>query len=216
MPALLIGRAGAATDDLAAALDATVEVPPAVEPDLDGDGWGWTWSSVIDGWADDLAAGEPVDRVVVCSWAPPVPATPLAELDPARWVAEVEVELATWSRAVVAASARCAPGGSVVVVAERPSPLDAGGRAATLAVGEGLATFARSAALVHGPRRVRVNLVATALWTAPEVLLGLAPPLPGFPGTVGREVAGAVRALWSDDACGITGTIVRADSGRSW
>jgi hypothetical protein len=213
---LLIGRAGAATDELAAALGAVVEAAPDVRPELDADGWSWTWAPAVDAWADRLAAGPPAERVAVCTWAPAQPATAMAELDAARWVAEVEVELATWSRAVVAAAARCAPGGSVVVVAERPSALDANGRVTTLAVGEGLATFARSAALVHGARRVRVNVVATALWTVPDELLGMPPALPDYPGTVAREVAGAVRALWSDDACGITGTVVRADAGRSW
>lgn len=214
MTALLIGRSGAAIDELASALGASRAPTP---PEVSVTGAAWDWAPAIEAWAEDLAAGEPVDRVVLCTWAtPPGPPVDLVDLDPATWAAEVEVELATWSRAVVAAAQRCGPGGSVVVVVERPSPLDAAGRVATLAVAEGLATFARSAALVHGARGVRVNVVTTALWTAPPDLLGMPPALAGFPGTVGREVTGAVRVLWSDDACGITGTTVRADSGRSW
>ena len=68
----------------------------------------------------------------------------------------------------------------------------------------------------HGARGVRANVVGTEIATAPELLLGLAPPLPSFPGTVDQQVAGAVRLLLSPDASGITGTLVRADSGRAW
>lgn len=226
--ALLIGRAGPTTDELAGALDAVVDLAPPVVAaplvPLDGAaGLDWDWGPAIEAWAEDLAQGEPVDRLAVCAWPSDPGSTPspdaagdLVDLDLDGWMAEVEVELATWSRAVVAATRRCTPGGSVVVVVERPAPLEASGRATALAVAEGLAAFARSAALVHGARGVRVNVVATALWSEPEVLLGPAPALASFPGTVARDVAGAVRALWSDDTCGVTGTVVRADSGRSW
>lgn len=220
--ALLIGRAGPTTGELAGALDATEVAPPLVSTSGSA-ALGWDWGPTIDAWADELAQGEPLDRLAVCTW-PSAPGSSrsgdlpldLIDLDPDDWMTEVEVELATWSRAVVAATQRCAPGGSVVVVVERPSPLEAAGQTATLAVAEGLAAFARSAALVHGARGVRVNVVGTALWSAPEVVLGTAPALDSFPGTVAHEVAGAVRALWSEDTCGVTGTVVRADSGRSW
>lgn len=210
---LLISRPGPATGDLAAALGARAGVPaPAVsEADLD-----WTWAAALDSWARDLDGQIETDRVVVCSWPEPTAPRAMVDRTPNDWVLDVEAELATWVLAIAAAARSCASGGSVVVVVERPSPLDADGRAAELTVAEGLVAFTRSAALVHGERNVRVNVVTTALWTAPNELLGLAPPLPSFPGTVEREVAGAVRSLWSEDACGISGTVVKADGGRSW
>jgi hypothetical protein len=61
-----------------------------------------------------------------------------------------------------------------------------------------------------------VNAVGTQISTAPEKLLGLAPALSSFPGTIHKEVAGAVRMVLSPDASGVTGTLVRADSGRAW
>lgn len=213
MSALLLGRSGAATNELAAALDAVVGEPP---PDVTISGTAWNWASEVEVWAQGVAAGAPAAHIALCTWAPAAPPVSLADQDPRDWAEAVEVELAIWSRGIGAAAQRCTPGGSVVAVVERPSPLDAFGRVATLAVAEGLVGFARSAALAHGPRNVRVNVVATALWTAPQDLLGSAPPLSGFPGTVGHEVAGAVRILWSDDACGISGTVIRADLGRSW
>lgn len=213
MEPLLISRTSSANDDLAASLEAKVAVtaPTVSTPDLD-----WSWSDALDAWARELDGQIETDRLAVCTWMPPSAPRPLVERAPDDWVLDVEVELATWVLAIAAAARSCASGGSVVVVVERPSPLDANGRAAELTVAEGLVAFTRSAALVHGERNVRVNVVTTALWTAPDNLLGLAPPLPSFPGTVGREVAGAVRTLWSEDACGISGTVVRADGGRSW
>ncbi|MEO6988578.1 MAG: SDR family oxidoreductase [Aquihabitans sp.] len=213
MEPLLISRTGPATDDLAAALEAKLApVAPTVStPDLD-----WNWSDDLDAWASDLHSQIDTDRVAVCTWKAGSAPRPLAERTPDDWVLDVEAELATWVLAIGAAARSCTSGGSVVVVVERPSPLDADGRTAELTVAEGLVAFTRSAALVHGERNVRVNVVTTALFTAPDDLLGLAPPLPSFPGTVKHEVAGAVRSLWSEDACGISGTVVRADGGRSW
>jgi hypothetical protein len=42
------------------------------------------------------------------------------------------------------------------------------------------------------------------------------PPLGSFPGSIERDVVGAVRALLSDDVAGLTGQAVHADAGRSW
>lgn len=210
---LLIARPGATTDDLAAALGARVAVlaPAVTAPDL-----AWTWAAALESWAAEVDDQITADRVVICTWPEPTGPRSMVDLTPGDWVTHVEAELATWVLAIVTAARSCASGGSVVVVVERPSPLDGAGRVAELTVAEGLITFARSAALVHGERDVRVNVVTTALWTVPDRLVGMAPALPSFPGTVQREVAGAVRSLWSEDTCGITGTTVRADGGRSW
>lgn len=128
----------------------------------------------------------------------------------------VEYELGLWFEASVAAARRCSDGGSMVIVAERPAALDSPGHSETVTVAEGLATLARSLGINEGDRGVRVNQLVTELFTAPDTLLGLAPLLESFPGTIGNEIAGAVRMLWSSDASGVTGTVLRADCGRSW
>lgn len=208
----LIAHPGAAADDLAAALatEVVIRTPALVSTDP-----AWEWADPLQEWSLDLD-GLDTDRIAVCTWPAPSAPFDLVDRDLDRWVRDVEVELAIWTLAIGAAVRSCRDGGSVVVVVERPAPIDASGRAAELTVAEGLVTFARSAALVHGERGVRVNVVTTALWTAPDHLLGMGAALHSFPGTVEREVAGAVRSLWSDDTCGITGTVVRADGGRSW
>jgi NAD(P)-dependent dehydrogenase (short-subunit alcohol dehydrogenase family) len=180
--------------------------------------WSWGWAPEVSRWGEQLRAGPPVGSAVVCSWdaADLPPPTPMVELTPPEWVRQVEVPLAVWSTAVVGAAERCRDGGSLVVVVELPAALDGTGRAGLVAVAEGVVALARSAALVHGERGVRVNVVAAELATAPATAAGTAPALPGFPGRAAHEVAGAVRMLLSSDAAGVTGTLIRADCGRAW
>jgi NAD(P)-dependent dehydrogenase (short-subunit alcohol dehydrogenase family) len=154
------------------------------------------------------------ERVVVCTWTDAAPAAPLVELEPAGWRRQVEWPSALWYSTLVAVSARCADGGSVVVVADRPASLDVAGHGAAVTVAEGVANVVRSLAAREGGRGVRVNTVFSALHTPKSDLTGSPPPLPTFPGTVDREVAGAVRMLLSDDAAGITGTAISATGGR--
>jgi NAD(P)-dependent dehydrogenase (short-subunit alcohol dehydrogenase family) len=222
-----IGAAVPTTWELADAVGATVRI---VAPDLTAadpvapgraaagpvaDPWSGPGADRLAAFRTAIAARE-VDRIVVCTWPGEVEATAARHVDLDRWRREVEFPLACWSSALVAAATSCGDGGSVVVVVEHPAALDAAGHATTVAVGEGLFALARSAALAMGPRGVRVNVVSTQLSTAPRTLLGSPPPLASFPGRVEVEVAGAVRMLLSDDAVGVTGTVVRADCGRSW
>jgi enoyl-[acyl-carrier-protein] reductase (NADH) len=209
---LFLGTDDDAARALAAALDAEVLRLPAYEP---GDGWDWSWSAVLEGWRAGAARGEIADHVVVCTWAP-APVRTLLDTSRETWLAEAEWWIALGYVALDVALARCRDGGSVVVVVERPAALDAAGHATTVAVADGRLALSRSLALAHGGRGVRVNAVTTEVSTAPAVLLGSPPPLAAFPGTVEREVAGAVRLLLSPDAVGITGTVVRADCGRAW
>jgi NAD(P)-dependent dehydrogenase (short-subunit alcohol dehydrogenase family) len=182
-----------------------------------GDTWSWGWAPAVSAWGAALRDGPLAASAVVCTWDATdlPPATPLVDLTPEAWVRQVELPLALWSTAVVAAAERCRDGGSLVVVVELPAALDGEGRADVVAVAEGVVTLARSAALVHGERGVRVNVVASELTTVPATLTGMAPALPGFPGRAAHEVAGAVRMLASPDAAGVTGTVVRADCGRA-
>lgn len=180
-------------------------------PDLPLEGG---WGDLLATWRASIDAGPPTDRVVVCAWTDPGPPVPMAELPPAAWRARVEWPTALWFTTLVAAAHRCADGGALVVVVERPATLDAPGHAPTVAVGDGVVNLVRSLAAVEGARGVRVNAVTTELHTAPDPLLGAAPPLATFPGRVEVEVAGAVRLLLSPDAAGITGTALAADCGR--
>jgi NAD(P)-dependent dehydrogenase (short-subunit alcohol dehydrogenase family) len=212
---LLIGHDLEATRQLGASLGLPIQSPPTLA-DAPTEGWDWPWRDALATWGEELRSAPQPDAVVVCTWPEPTPAIALVDLGHRRWIDQVELPVATWFTAVSAAASLCADGGSVVVVAERPAALDCLGRSDMTALAEGLAALTRSAALIHGPRRCRVNLVTTELFSAPDTLLGMPPPLPSFPGSPGNEIAGAVEMLWSPAAAGVTGTVVRADCGRAW
>ncbi len=214
--ALVVGRAIDPVRELAAHLGGELAAVPELAPSADPARWDEGWIEPVGAWGRELRDGPPVPHVVVCTWRPDYAPQALVERAPADWSASVERELGLWFEASVAAARRCSDGGSLVLLVERPAALDAPGHGDAVVVAEGLATLARSLGINEGGRGVRVNLVTTELWTAPEQMLGLPPLLASFPGRVGVEAAGAVRALWSDDAVGISGTVVRADGGRSW
>jgi hypothetical protein len=211
---LVVGLPTPHTQELAIALASELLRAPSLPPS--GDGFGWGFVDELATWAAALRDGPPVPSVVVCTWMPSTPARALVDVDAGGWMDGVEWPMALWFSAIQAAADRCADGGSIVVVVERPAPIDSHGRATTTALAESLSALVRSVALIHGPRGVRANVVATEVDTAPEVLLGLSPALATFPGAPAREVAGAVRMLLGADAAGVTGTVVRADCGRSW
>ncbi len=208
---LFVGLDCPPTRELADALSSELVAPPPLPA---ADGWSWSFADDIDRFAASLAEGPPVDRVVVCTWDADYPTGALVDMDADAWMAHVERPLALWYAVAAAAAERCADGGAIAVVVERPAPIDSDGHAGATAVAEGLVTLARSLALVHGPRGVRANSVGTVIATAPETLLGHAPALASYPGSIGREIAGAVRMVLSPDASGVTGTLVRADGGR--
>jgi NAD(P)-dependent dehydrogenase (short-subunit alcohol dehydrogenase family) len=211
---LVIGRDLEATRSLSAHVGATLTSAP--DASLLDDDWDWPWRDQLNSWERELLGQPEAENVAVCAWPDHAPAVAMADLDDTQWRRQVELPLATWFVAMKAAADRCRDGGSVVVVVERPASLDCAGRADLLAVADGLIALTRCAALIEGARGVRFNAVTTELFSAPEPLLGMPPPLRTFPGTAQGEVAGAVRMLWSPDAVGITGTVVRADCGRAW
>ncbi|HEX4082116.1 MAG TPA: SDR family oxidoreductase, partial [Acidimicrobiales bacterium] len=137
------------------------------------------------------------------------------DVDGTAWMSQLEQRLTTWAVATKVGIARCADGGAVVVVVERPAAFDGVGRSMLVGIADGVLGLVRAVAVSEGPRAVRVNAVTTELWTAPAELLGPTPALASFPGRVDVEVAGAVRLLLSEDAAGVTGSVVSSDGGRA-
>jgi hypothetical protein len=169
-------------------------------------------------WRDAAVGGaEKFARVVVAAW-PPVAAAGAALLStpPEAWLARAEDPIARWVFALGVAAARCADGGAIVAVLERPAPLDSAGFAPESAVADAASALVRSLARSEGPRGVRVNAVATSVRIAPAQPVAPAPALASFPGALEREVAGAVRMLLGADASGVTGQVLAADCGRTW
>lgn len=170
----------------------------------------------LEAWRTAVAAGPAVARLVVAPWPDAQVGAAVDDLDPASWEARAERPLAAWVAALGAAVTRCADGGTLVAVVERPSPLDCAGWAPESAVADAVEALVRSLGRSEGPRAVRVNAVTTPHRFVTGEVVQPAPPLATFPGTVEHDVAGAVRLLLSPDAVGITGTVVHADQGRSW
>ena len=162
-------------------------------------------------------------QVVVAAWAPVRPVRAVVELDLDVWVDSVEAPVALWSAALGVAARQVADGGGVVAVVDRPSPLDCAGHGPEVAVADAVEAMVRSLGRSEGPRGVRVNLVTTPVRTAPGGasdpdgrVVAPPPPLDRYPGTIEDDVAGAVRMLLGPGAVGLTGTVLHADSGRSW
>lgn len=198
---------------LTRSLGAELVVVPMLEADAD---WGFAdelshWRSV--GGADYSGSA---DHVVVAPWWPePTPAS-FDEMGADDWVSTMELPIATWAAALGVAVQSCADGGAIVAVIDRAAPLDCAGWSAVTAVCDAVEAFVRSLARSEGGRGVRVNAVTTPARLGDTTPVNPAPSLQRFPGTIDHEVAGSVRSLLSDDASGVTGTIVDADCGRAW
>lgn len=202
---LLVGTDTGPVRALAAAIDADLALLPAAPSD-----------EALEDWRAELGAGPPRPRVVVAPWRDVVAPGSVDDLDPASWEARAEGPLAAWVAALGVAVARCADGGTVVAVVERPTPLDCAGWAPESAVADAVEALVRSLGRSEGPRGVRVNAVTTPARFVTGEVVAPPPPLASFPGTVEVEVAGAVRLLLDDAAGGLTCAVVHADQGRSW
>lgn len=217
---LLVGSATAEVEVLCEGLSADMVVVPAPRraPAITTtDAPDWPWAAALDAWRAEACAAPVYPRIVVAVWDEDVGSpAPLATLGLEGWFARHEAPLARWFAAMGVASRRCAGGGAIVAVIERPSPLDCAGWAAETALGDAVESMVRSLARAEGSRNVRVNAVTTPTRLAPEHLVDPAPPLARYPGSVDPDVLGAVRLLLDDGAIGVTGTVVDVDAGRSW
>ncbi len=214
MGILVIGQDDPPTRQLQGALaaDHLLAFPALAAP---GDSWAWGWRDDLERWERQAAELGRFDSVVVCCWDAVEVAVQFVDLSPRAWLEHLERRLALWMIAAKVGVGRCADGGSLVMVVERPAALDTLGRSALVGAAEGVLSLSRCMAASEGRRGVRVNAVATELWTVPDELLGPAPALTSFPGRVDAEVAGAVRMLLSDDAVGVTGSVSTPDGGRA-
>lgn len=202
---LLLGTPTSAVRTLADQLGAElVEVP------LGGD------DATHESWRADVAGGSPAERIVVAVWLDAPVAGTVDDLDSASWEHRCEGPIATWMVAMGAAAARCADGGVVVAVVDRPAPLDCIGWAPESAVSDAVEALTRSLGRSEGTRGVRVNAVTTPTRLTSGDVVQPSPPLARFPGRLEEDVLGAVRLLLSDEAVGLTGHVAHADAGRSW
>jgi hypothetical protein len=172
-------------------------------------------ASALEAWRAEQGAHAAQASVVVALPAAAAGA-PLDETDAGAWLARAEDPIARWVFALGVAAARCADGGAIVAVVDRPAPLDCAGFAPEAAVADAACALARSLARAEGGRGVRVNAVVTSARLAPERPVDPAPALASFPGAYEREVAGAVRLLLAGEAAGVTGQVLAADCGRTW
>ncbi len=211
---LILGDQSEGTRRLASAIDAgtLIEVP---EPLPETSSWEWTYKPTLASWRSENRERQPAGSIVVCAWPRALERVPLVERPELDW-RSMEVELARWTTALQLAGELCRGGGAIVLVTELPCALDAAGLVPLVGLSQGLIAFARSIAAAEGSRNVRANCVTTQLWSTPPELAGSAPFLPSYPGSIEREVAGAVRMLLSPDSSGVSGCVVPADGGRTW
>ena len=201
---LLMATEADAPMRLAKALDADFSpLPAASEPES------------FEAWRREAMSGEPREAIVVAAWLDAPSQAELMDVDATAWRRRFELPYLLWNFALGAASRRVADGGAVVGVVQAPAALDAPGWTPELAIADGVFSLIRSLAAAEGPRDVRANLVNTPIGLVEGEVIAPAPPLEGFPGSIERHVAGAVRTLLSPDAVGLTGRVLAADGGRS-
>lgn len=177
---------------IAEGLGAVLDELPAVVLDP-----AWTASPVIETWREAQRSVAPVDSLVVAVWPETVAPSSVVTLDLEEWSARLETSFALWFCALDVACDRCAEGGQVVAVTERPEAKDSAGWSLESAVADAVEVMVRSLALVHRSRRVRIHVVSTSA------------RLRGRTGTLVADVVGAVAMLLEADAPGVTTAVIR-------
>lgn len=204
---------------MAATLGAShVAVPSCPKPADEHDGELVAWASAehLDRWRGENSDGPLVPAVVVAVWPEVHAPMALMGTPASEFVRRSEWPFVAWVAALGVAVSRCADGGSIVAVVERPSPLDCAGWAPESGTADAVEALIRSLARSEGHRGVHANAVATPSRLAPAHPIAPLPPLASFPGRVDVEVVRAVQMLLGPGIAGLTGTIVHADCGRSW
>jgi NAD(P)-dependent dehydrogenase (short-subunit alcohol dehydrogenase family) len=189
---LVVGTKGAKA--LAELLGATLVLVPEATLDLS-----WSQGSIIEEWRTTTADGDKASQVVVAVWPESPGPMPLLDEGVDDWLSAVETPFALWFAAVNAATAACADHGRVVVVVDRPNAKDAAGWGAEAAVADAVEIMAKSMALIHGERGVRINVVST-----PDRLQSSGERN----ATKLANIAGAVTMFLSDQCGDLTGTAV--------
>jgi hypothetical protein len=141
---------------LATQLGAKFEEVPQVSFDE-----AWTDSSILEQWRADSIDGSSHPSVVVALWEPSLQPRPVIEITDAQWLGECEGPFATWFVALTVAAQRCADGGQVVAIVDRPDAKDSAGWGDLSCVADGVEITARSLALIHQGRGVRIHLIST-------------------------------------------------------
>lgn len=176
----------------------------------------WCHVDVLEEWRAETARGPKADAIVVAVWPATNAAASFTTLSPTEFARRSEWPFVAWYASLGAAIARCATGGTIVALIERPSPLDCAGWAPEGGTADAVEALVRSLARSEGPRGVRVNAVTTPTRLAPARPVAPYPPLNSFPGTIEHDVTNAVSMLLGPGVAGVTGTVVHADCGRSW
>ena len=205
--------------EMAAALEAeyaAVPICPVESESPDGADAVWRESTALDAWRAEHHVGAPCNAIVVAVWPEQHLSTPFTDMSPTDFARRSEWPFAAWCAALGVAASRCADGGAIVALAERPSPLDCAGWAPESGVADAVEALVRSLARSEGQRGVRVNGVTTPARLAPAHTVAPQPSLPSFPGRIDHEVTQAVAMLLGAGVAGVTGTVVHADCGRSW
>ena len=162
----------------------------------------WSAGPLVEEWRARTAAGPTASAVVVAAWTETPHRCALVDTEFDPWLDAVEAPFARWFAALTAATQRCADGGQVVGVVDRPSPKESAGWSSVSAVADAVEVMVHSLAEVHRHRGVRVNLVTT-----PDRLKAGEPPP-----TV--TVAGTVSMLLHAGADGITSAVIPMGAGH--
>ncbi len=151
---LMIGTRPAAW--LAEGLGATFVELPVLE--FDG---GWSTGDELDAWRTAALQANPCSDIVVAVWQETMAHSPIVHTVPDAWYSGFEAPFACWFAALTVAADRCASGGKLVAVTDRPSMRAAGGLSMPSALADAVEVTARSLIQLHSARGVGITLVAT-------------------------------------------------------
>jgi NAD(P)-dependent dehydrogenase (short-subunit alcohol dehydrogenase family) len=162
----------------------------------------WSAGPQVEEWRVRTAAGPATSAVVVAAWTENPRPSALVDTGLGSWLDTMEAPFARWFAALTAGAQRCADGGQVVGVVDRPSPKESAGWSSVSAVADAVEVMVHSLAEVHRPRGVRVNLITT-----PDRL-----EVGGSPRS--RSVAGTVSMLLQGGPDGITSAVIPLGAGH--